>query len=52
MSIYGWLTLVLSVGGSTVLLVWCFYKALTIPQEVEKLHGYDAAEERVPHDEE
>lgn len=45
MSIYGWITMILSVGGATVLLVWCFYKALTIPHETERLHGFDAAEE-------
>lgn len=41
MTIYGWITMIISVGGVTGLMVWCFYKTLTIPNETEKLHGYD-----------
>lgn len=33
--------MIISVGGVTGLMVWCFYKTLTIPNETEKLHGYD-----------
>ncbi len=44
MTIYGWLVMFGSVGAVVTLMSWCFYKALTVPQETEKLHGYDAAE--------
>lgn len=33
--------MILSVGGVTLLTVWCFYKTMTIPHETEKMHGYD-----------
>ena len=39
MTIYGWITMLLSVGSVVFFLSWCFYKALSTPQEPEKLHG-------------
>lgn len=45
MTIYGWITLIGAVGMVTLFLIWCFYKAFTLPDETKKLHGYGAAEE-------
>lgn len=44
MSIYAWMTMIISVGGVTFLLLWCFYKILTTPDEIEKIHGFEASE--------
>jgi hypothetical protein len=30
-----------SVGGTTLWVVWCFYKVITTPDETDKLHGFD-----------
>lgn len=35
----GWITMLLSVGFVTVLLVWCIYKVLSTPGEAEHLHA-------------
>ncbi|OYV47859.1 MAG: hypothetical protein B7X06_02485 [Verrucomicrobia bacterium 21-51-4] len=51
MSSAGWCVMVLSVGSATCFFIWCIYKVCTIPNETEKLHGFDPetpdAKERV-----
>jgi hypothetical protein len=42
MTLAGWLILIPSVGGVTLLFVWCIYKVLTTPDETEHLHGFDS----------
>lgn len=37
----GWLIMLLSVGGVTVLFVWCLYRVLARTPKVEKLHGIE-----------
>jgi len=44
MTFWGWLIMVLSVGGTTGLFVWAFYKVLTTPGESEKVHGFGEGE--------
>lgn len=41
MTIGGWIVLILSVSSVTVLFVWCIWKVLSIPEETEKLHGFE-----------
>ncbi len=41
MTLGGWLVMVLSVSGVTILFGWCIYKVLTLPDETKKLHGFE-----------
>jgi hypothetical protein len=41
MTLSGWIIMILSVGTVTLLLTWCVYKVLTIPEETEHLHGFE-----------
>lgn len=41
MTTSGLIVMLLSVGIVTVLFVWCIFKVLTTPNEVEKVHGVD-----------
>lgn len=38
----GWLTLILSVGCTNLVFLWCICKILRTPKETEKLHGFDS----------
>lgn len=37
----GWIIMLLSVGSVITLFVWCLYKVLSTPEEVEKVHGFE-----------
>jgi hypothetical protein len=37
----GWIVLILSIGSVTTLFGWCIWKVLSIPDETEKLHGFE-----------
>lgn len=37
----GWLIMILSVGAVTALLAWCIYKVMSLPDEVDRLHGFE-----------
>jgi hypothetical protein len=37
----GWIIMALSVGGTTAFFLWTIFKVLRIPDEPEKLHGFD-----------
>lgn len=39
MTFSGWLIMLLSVGGTTGLLVWCIHRVLSAPEASEKLHS-------------
>ncbi len=39
MTIGGWITMILSVGSVTLLLVWCIWKVLKTPEATRHLHG-------------
>ncbi len=39
MSLGGWVIMVLSVGGVTVLLAWCLYKVVTTPESTKHIHS-------------
>ena len=39
MTIGGWITMIVSVGFVTILLVWCMWKVLTTPEATKHLHG-------------
>ena len=41
MTLGGWITMILSVGSVTLLLLWCIYKIITTPGEAEHVHGFD-----------
>lgn len=41
MTLWGWLTMLASVGGTTAWVIWCFWRVLRTPDETEKLHGID-----------
>lgn len=43
MTTAGWIIMLLSVGGVTVLFAWCLYRVLT-SAPAEKLHGIDDIE--------
>lgn len=35
----GWIAMLLSVGGVTLLLGWCIYKVLSTPESTRHLHS-------------
>jgi endo-1,4-beta-mannosidase len=39
MSLYGWIILALSVGGTTGSLVWCFARVLRNLEKTDRLHA-------------
>ena len=39
MSLYGWIILALSVGGTTGALVWCFARVLRNLEKTDRLHA-------------
>ena len=41
MTTLGWLIMLISVGSVTILLAWCVYKVLTLPEETEHIHGFE-----------
>jgi hypothetical protein len=41
MTIGGWITMIVSVGFVTVLLIWCIYKLMITSGEAEKMHGLE-----------
>lgn len=41
MTIGGWIIMLLSVGGVTLLFAWCLYKVLSTPGETKKVHGFE-----------
>lgn len=41
MTIGGWIIMIVSTGGVTLLFVWCLWKVLTLPDESEKIHGFE-----------
>lgn len=41
MTIGGWIVLSLSISSVTALFGWCIWKVLSIPNETEKLHGFE-----------
>lgn len=41
MSNGGWIVMIFSVGSVTLLFAWCIWKALSTPDETEKMHGFD-----------
>lgn len=42
MTLAGWLILIPSVGGVTLLFAWCVCKVFTTPDETKRLHGFDS----------
>ena len=40
MTLGGWIVMLSSVVGVTVVFLWCLWKVLTTPEESEKLHGF------------
>ena len=41
MTIGGIITMVISVGGVSLLFGWCLYKVLSTPGETEHIHGFE-----------
>lgn len=41
MTVAGWIMMSASVGGVTLLFLWCMWKSLTTPDETEKMHGFE-----------
>ncbi len=41
MTFWGWFIMLASVGGTTIWVVWCFYKVIVTPGQTEKLHALD-----------
>ena len=41
MSIFGLITMVVSVGSASLLFAWCVYKVITVPEESEHVHGFE-----------
>lgn len=41
MTLGGWIAMLVSVSGVTMLLGWCVYKLLTVPGETEHVHGFE-----------
>lgn len=39
MNIGGWIIMIVSVGATTGLLVWCLVKVMKEPEAEERLHG-------------
>ncbi|MCL4192691.1 MAG: hypothetical protein KJZ87_13245 [Thermoguttaceae bacterium] len=39
MTVGGWIVMVLSVGGVTVLIGWCIYRVIVTPGSTERLHS-------------
>lgn len=39
MTLGGWIVMLLSVGGTTGLLVWCIYKVVSTPGSPQHLHS-------------
>lgn len=39
MTLWGWIIMLLSVGGTTSQLLWCVVRVLSKPGETEKIHG-------------
>jgi hypothetical protein len=35
------MVMILSVGSVVTLFAWCIWKVLSIPEETEKIHGFD-----------
>ncbi len=53
MTIGGWIIMIISTSSVTLLFLWCMWMVLTIPEESEKIHGFefetpDEAAERKP----
>ena len=46
MSLYGWVILVISVGGTTGFLVWCLARVLKNHSQKGRLHGTSDLEPR------
>ncbi len=41
MTLGGWIMMGLSVGGVTIFFAWSIWKALTTPEEADKIHGFE-----------
>lgn len=39
MNLWGWIIMLLSVGGTTFSIIWCIIRVLSKPGETEKIHG-------------
>jgi hypothetical protein len=39
MTAAGWIFLIVSCGGVTVLTLWCFWRVLTLPTAAEDIHA-------------
>ena len=37
----GWILMLASVGGVTILFIWCVVKVLATPGESERMHGFE-----------
>lgn len=37
----GWIIMLVSTGGVTALFLWCLWKVFTLPDETEKIHGFE-----------
>ena len=42
MTFAGWITLIVSIGSTSVVFFWCIYKVLKTPDETDHLHGFDS----------
>jgi hypothetical protein len=40
MTLGGWIIMLSSVVGVTLVFLWCLWKVITTPEESEKLHGF------------
>jgi len=47
----GWIIMIFSVGSTTWLFVWAFWKIFTIPGETEKIHGFEFEPDKPERDE-
>lgn len=41
MTIGGWIVMLVSVSAVVTLFGWCIYKVLTLPEEPERMHGFE-----------
>lgn len=37
----GWIIMLLSTGAVTTLFLWCLWRVLTLPDETDKIHGFE-----------
>lgn len=41
MTLGGWIIMLVSTLGVTSLFLWCLYMVLTLPEETDKVHGFE-----------